>query len=112
WLESLPPPEIWAPRTQAHGPYRLYVPDNVGDVAARAWSRGRDADLSKSRTEKDVRSLQLLESASVHFVFRDVPSVSAHLETLRRAARSITHLGWGIDMVAGDASTSTDVEAA
>ena len=84
--------------------YRLYVPNNEGDVVARAWSKGRDADLASHRAEKDVRALRLSgEDPAVHYVFEADADLGRHVDTLRLAARSITHLGWGIDMVAGDA---------
>ncbi|WP_437715195.1 type I-U CRISPR-associated protein Csb2 [Sorangium sp. So ce448] len=106
WLERQAAPEIVAPPAVPTGsPYRLFVPDNVGDKVAKAWSAGRDASLADYRTEKDVRPVRLGgEQAAVHYVFLGVEELDAHLATLRAAARSITHLGWGIDMVAGDAS--------
>ncbi|WP_437594900.1 type I-G CRISPR-associated protein Csb2 [Sorangium sp. So ce1000] len=105
WLERQAAPEIVAPpATRSESPYRLYVPDNVGDEVAKAWSAGRDASLADYRTEKDVRPMRLEDGpAAVHYVFRGVEGLDAHLSTLRAAARSITHLGWGIDMVVGDA---------
>jgi CRISPR-associated protein Csb2 len=107
WLECQPPPEIMAPSAEpATAPYRLYVPDNVGDIAAKAWSSGRPANLADYRTEKDVRPMRL-KGEAVHFVFPNVEGSETHFATLRAAARSITHLGWGIDMVAGDASGAT-----
>ena len=39
-------------------------------------------------------------------IFRTAPS--EHLDILRTAARSITHLGLGIDMVVGDANGHAD----
>src|SRR5262245_7720988 len=42
WLESQSAPIVFAPSgTPAGRKYRLYVPDNVGDLVAAAWSRGR-----------------------------------------------------------------------
>ncbi|MGK3997485.1 type I-G CRISPR-associated protein Csb2 [Sorangium sp. So ce1024] len=109
WLERQASPEIVAPPAMCtRSPYRLFVPDNVGDKAAKAWSMGRDANLADYRTEKDVRWVRLEGgTAAVHYIFRNVDGVDAHLATLRAAARSITHLGWGIDMVAGDAGEAT-----
>lgn len=106
WLESQAPPEIVAPASHETFAYRLYVPDNIGDKVAKAWSAGRDADLAEYRTEKEVRSMRI-EGGAVHYVFRSVEGVDAHLAALRAAARSMTHLGWGIDMVAGDATLDT-----
>lgn len=109
WLERQASPEIVAPPAMCtRAPYRLFVPDNVGDKAAKAWSMGRDASLADYRTEKDVRWVRLEGgTAAVHYIFRSVDGLDAHLATLRAAARSITHLGWGIDMVAGDAGEAT-----
>lgn len=108
WLERQTPPEIIAPRAiESTSPYRMFVPDNVGDKAAKAWSAGRSADLAEYRTEKDVRPVRL-EGEAVHYVFRGVEATEAHVATLRAAARSMTHLGWGIDMVAGDASSGAE----
>src|SRR5690606_35650362 len=43
WLEALPPPRIVAMASRlSTKPYRLYVPDNVTDKVAKAWSKGRD----------------------------------------------------------------------
>lgn len=109
WLERQAPPEIVAPHAESVGePYRLFVPDNIGDKAAKAWSAGRAANLADYRTEKDVRPVRLAGDA-VHYIFQGVDGLGAHLAALRAAARSITHLGWGIDMVVGDASDLTGI---
>ena len=34
-----------------------------------------------------------------------------HVDVLKSAARSITHVGWGIDMVAADADVISDEDA-
>lgn len=103
WLESLPPPEIVAPagiasdvRTQ------FYVPDNIADLLIPAWKKG-EVDKLPKRTEKVVRSVHLLGDA-LHYLFALPNGQCEHLRVLRLAARSITHLGWGIDMAVGDAA--------
>jgi len=108
WLERQAPPEIIAPAAFESAAYRLYVPDNIGDKVAKVWSAGRDGDLAEYRTEKDVRPVRL-QGEAVHYLFRSVEGADEHLATLRCAARAITHLGWGIDMVAGDVATNTGV---
>lgn len=111
WLQTLGPPQVVAgcgvPSTS---PYRLYVPDNVGDKVANSWRIGNDADISSYRTEKDVRVTHL-SSDTVHYLYPlpdPCPDLEQHLDILRSAARSITHLGWGIDMVAGNAELLDD----
>jgi CRISPR-associated protein Csb2 len=108
WLERQPPPEIVAPSAiETAAPYRIYVPDNLGDDVARAWSKGNDASLAKYRTEKDVRPMRL-HGEAVHYVFHSDDDMESYFPVLCTAARSMTHLGWGIDMVAGDADRGTE----
>ncbi len=60
--------------------------------------------------EKDVRPIRIDESApdlpALHYVYpigHSVPDPQALLRVIRPSVRAITHLGWGIDQVAGDA---------
>lgn len=110
WLEALPAPEILAPplvlntkgNPRVTG-YRSYVPDNIGDVVARSWSAGRDAKLESYRAEKDVRSVLLEGELVVYRYVADAEGLDSHLRAVAGAMRALTHLGWGIDMVVGDA---------
>jgi CRISPR-associated protein Csb2 len=115
WLECQPAPTIVAaPSVPSDAKYRLYVPDNVGDKVAKAWSRGREASIADYRTEKDVRPSNLSGDA-VHYLFPidgSDPEFETHRNTLIDAARSITHLGWGVDMVAGNGTMISKDEAA
>lgn len=112
WLESLPPPRILCSLAETTRGYRLYVPDNVGDKVASSWSGGRSASMADYRTEKDVRAKRL-SGQVVRYLFPVDPNhseVESHLPTLRSAAESITHLGWGIDMVVGYAEIVSDAD--
>lgn len=112
WLELLERPLIVAPTgVVSEKPYRLYVPDNLGDKVAKSWLRGSLASIAEYRTDKDVRPVHLLGD-SLHYVFAIPDGPCKHLEVLQAAARSITHLGWGIDMAVGDASLLTETEVA
>lgn len=109
WLEQLQPPAIVAAVGKpASAAYRLYVPNNAADLVAAAWSRGNtDASVAEHRVEKDVRPTRLIGGDSVHYLW-DLPEsvpdeVAGYLETLAAAARSVTHLGWGVDIVAANA---------
>ena len=104
-LETLSPPEIiGAEAIPCRIPYRLYVPDNVADKVT---------SISDYRAEKDVRQAHLADS-SVHYLYRlpngdfDGRELAA---VMRQAARAMTHVGWGIDMIAGDASLLTSAQA-
>lgn len=114
WLETQPAPRILAPRSRLAQPFRLYVPNNTGDLVAGAWSRGSDSSIAKYRTEKDVHSRQLCDSNIVHYLWKIPEDASArqHATSLFPIVRSISHLGWGIDMVAADAGLLSDDAAA
>jgi CRISPR-associated protein Csb2 len=115
WLERQPSPTIVAaPGDRSNVKYRLYVPDNVADKVARSWSAGREASIADYRSEKDVRPTHLLGDA-VHYLFRvgeSDPEFETHRNTLIHAAQSITHLGWGVDMVVGNATVLSEEDAA
>ena len=102
WLQAQPPPEIIAPVGVASGTKcQFYVPDNTADLLVPAWRRGEITKQVK-RTEKVVRPAHLAGEA-VYYVYPVSSDVRPPLDILTAAARNITHLGWGIDMVAGDA---------
>src|SRR5262249_27413119 len=52
----------------------------------------------------------LRDGDAVHYLFALPHSGCPHVDVLSAAARSITHLGWGVDMVAGNAAVITDKE--
>jgi CRISPR-associated protein Csb2 len=110
WLERLPSATLVAcDGVAASAKYRLYVPDNSGDLAAGTWSRGDTTKIIR-RSEKDVRPTHL-KGEAVHYLFPIADDACPHLGILSAAAKSITHLGWGIDMVVGDAAVISDAEA-
>ena len=112
WLERQSPPLVIAPTgVTADSKYRLYVPDNVADKVAKSWSGGREASIADYRTEKDVRPVRLSDEA-VQYLFPSAAESCPHYDILKTAARSITYLGWGIDMVVGDATKLSDNEMA
>ena len=82
-----------------------------------AWARGSpDASIAEHRVQKDVCPtwLQVDEAASatVHYLYSLSENSLPHLTTLTAAARSITHLGWGLDMATGNAAVLSEAEAA
>jgi len=105
WMEQIPAPTIIAPPAREADGYRLYVPDNTGDRAVPAWSRGEKATVK--RTEKSVRPMVFPAEEAVHYLWSTdtLPDGFAeHREILFEAVRSITHLGWGVDLVTATAS--------
>lgn len=119
WLERQTPVIVADGIQTERTPYRMYVPHNAGDLMTSAWERGdTDASMAKHRVDKDVRPTRLIvekdELGTIHYLYEiDDPSQFNALETtLTAAAHSITHLGWGIDMVIGEASVVDDQTAA
>jgi len=117
WFECLPNPRIIAPPLNhivAKG-YRLYVPDNVGDLVGKSWTRGGEAGMSDYRTEKAVRPALFNELEAIHYLWplaANSEHLSEHRDALFTAVRSITHVGWGVDLVVADASILNDADAA
>lgn len=111
WLESQAPPEIVAPiGVRSHVKCQFYVPDNTADLLVPAWKKGEFGKQVR-RTEKVVRPVHLVGDA-LHYLYSLPDGDCPHLDVLTAAARSITHLGWGIDVVVGDARVLPIEEAA
>ena len=96
----------------ASSPYRLSVPNNAMDLVAAAWCRGNysnsgDANPATHRSMKTVRPIRLGEDAAVRYLWA-LGEPDAEFESVKdllfTAASSVTHLGWGLDMVAGHAA--------
>ncbi len=106
WLETLPPPRIISiTGTKSDVPCQFFVPDNTADLLVPAWRKGEVGKQVK-RTEKVVCPT-LLEGEAVHYIYTLPTDSTAWHDTaniLTVAARSISHLGWGIDMAVGDAA--------
>jgi CRISPR-associated protein Csb2 len=121
WLEEIAPPAVVAPPGRQGAVVCVAVPDNDMDIVAAAWARRREPkkDPSKLKSLKSVRAMQLVATddapATVHYLWtlaNTRSEVQEHSEALCAAARSITHLGWGVDMVAANARVITEEEAA
>lgn len=116
WLERLtevsPPLIIASPRVHPQPPgYCLSVPNNAMDIVARAWCNGNysnsgDANPATHRTMKTVRPTHMFKGDTVHYLWRLPEKVTAEerssIEYLVAAARTITCVGWGIDLVVGN----------
>jgi len=102
WLEAQPLPEIAAPvGTASNVNCQFYVPDNTADLLVAAWKKGEITKQVK-RAEKVVRPTHLAGDV-VHYLYPLPNGRCPHIDMLAATARSITHLGWGIDMVVGNA---------
>lgn len=113
WLEKQKCPTIIAAAASASDfPYLLYVPNNTADLLVPAWKHGEITKMVK-REQKVVRATNL-GGDTVHYLYPlvdDSVEFEKHRATLIDAARSITHLGWGIDMVVGNADVISTAKA-
>jgi CRISPR-associated protein Csb2 len=111
-LEQLRP-QIVAPRASVSSVgYRVYVPHNQADLVSSAWFRGNSAaSIASHRMEKDSRPMRIEtagdELPTLHYIYPLSATALAPrelLDAIRPSVRAITHLGWGIDQVVGDAT--------
>jgi len=117
WLQQLEPPVILAPVHQVGIPFRTAVPDNDLDVWAVPISKGN----APKKQPNDLKSMKTVRRTwlrgakpgdnGVHYLFPLADGACPHLDVFAAAARSITHLGWGVDMVAGNASVISNEDA-
>jgi CRISPR-associated protein Csb2 len=120
WLQQLQPIEIVTPPHHIGTPFRIAVPNNDWDSPARAWAAGREPvkphrpiDLKTMKSFHPVRLVCANDGDNALHYLYSLPNGSCpFLKVLTAAARSITHLGWGIDMAAGDASILTAEQVA
>ncbi len=111
WLERQSQPQIVAAVGIASDvKCQFYVPDNTADLLVPAWKKGEITKQAK-RTEKVVRPTHL-DGDAVHYLYPLPNGHCPHLDVLTAAARSITHLGWGIDMVAANATIMSSEQVA
>jgi len=120
WLGSIQP-DIVCDRGMACIPFRVAVPNNDLDAWATPVSRGalskkQPAELKAMKAIQPVRAKGMGASGrpTVVYLYRldessDLPNNLA--DEMAATARSITHVGWGIDMVAADADVISAAEA-
>lgn len=116
-------PDIVAPAHVVGTPFRTAVPNNDLDVWAGPISKGNEPKKQPNelKTMKTIQPIRIRfgegkDQDAVHYLF-PLPELSeverqGFVNVIGAAARSITHLGWGIDMVAADADVISDEEAA
>ena len=123
WLQQLNPPLVIAPKHYVGVPFRIAVPNNDLDVWAGPVAKGNTPKKQPNelKTMKTVTPCRIctrsVEGAAVRYVWTlseaDVAEYHKHHNAFAAAAQSITHLGWGVDMVAGNAEivSETDIAA-
>lgn len=107
WLQQQEAPLIITPGHRVGCPVRAAVPNNDLDIPAHAWSQGKPGkDPAKLKALKSVRPIGLIESQessdTLFYLYPLASEACPYLETLTATARSMTHLGWGTDVIVGD----------
>lgn len=100
-LETLGPPDIYAPEPVLVEQVRSAVPNNDGDVVWKLYAQGRVGEArkvrAKAQTFRDRRGRRM--SGDLHFVWSEDIEPD-DLELLSDLAGGVTHLGLGIDLAA------------
>ena len=105
WLQTLEAPLIIAPKAKKGQALKRYVPNNDGDK----WPSRQD----RLGTKPSLPTLFLVEpyeKPEVHYVWDVTGKGDSPTADIKRAARSVTALGWGIDMAFADARQATMAE--
>jgi CRISPR-associated protein Csb2 len=108
WLQRLTrehPPIIIAPKSKTGQAVARFVPNNDGDKEPDRQQR-----LTAKHTEPTLFLLEPDQKPEVHYVWDTAATNDCPIAELERAARSLTSLGWGIDMAFADARPVTQAE--
>jgi CRISPR-associated protein Csb2 len=105
WLQKLKAPIIIAPASQTGQAITRFVPNNDGDKKFDRQER-----LTAKATIPTLFLLEPNQKSEVHYVWEVSDLSDVPLQDLRDTARSLTSLGWGIDMAFADACTATQSE--
>jgi CRISPR-associated protein Csb2 len=111
-LECLAPPEVLASSSRQLPSYRIAVPNNDSDRAAREWRAGRPFDEASLRTLKTICPRDLEgKPGKPHLLYLwKVADGTLPLEDLRQLASFLHTFGWGIDMAYADSFLFSEKE--
>lgn len=105
WLQKLDPPIIIAPKSKTGQAITRFVPNNDGDKKFDRQER-----LTAKRTIPTLFLLDPDEKPEVHYIWDISGQPDPPIDQIRDAARSLTTLGWGIDMAFADARSASQTE--
>jgi CRISPR-associated protein Csb2 len=92
------PPIIITPKSKSGQAITRFVPNNDGDKKFERQKR-----LSAKHTEPTLFLLEHDQKPEVHYVWDIAGKMDCPVTDIERSARSLTTLGWGIDMAFADA---------
>lgn len=105
WLQTLDPPIIIAPRSKTGQAITRFVPNNDGDKRFDRQER-----LTAKHTQPTLFLLEPGQNPEVHYVWDIAGKTDCPTSDVEKAARSLTTLGWGIDMAFADARLAGDAD--
>lgn len=105
WLQTLDPPIIIAPKSKTGQAITRFVPNNDGDKKFDRQER-----LTAKPTIPTLMLLDPDQKPEVHYVWDISDHADAPIDRIRDAARSLTTLGWGIDMAFADADRADEAK--
>ena len=118
WLQKQEPPLLIAPQSHVSIAVPIAVPNNDMDIPARFWANFREPPKNKTpqslKTMKTIRATRLLvkddSEPTVYCLWRLINNneFEKYKDVLFTAASCITHVGWGVDMVAAQASVISE----
>lgn len=111
WLQrhsSSRPPVIIGPKSRRGRATARYGPDNDGDN--EKVQREPDKYRTAKHTEPTLFLLEPDQKPEVYYVWDISDAPDAPVDRIRDAARSLTTLGWGIDMAFADARLADATE--
>ena len=106
FLENLLPPTIYAPYEQNGCNYALFVPNNDLDIIKKDLKNvltNRTMQMKKIGARKNAKPYIIDGTIKYSWeVDASEPDLDKHVDLLKKIAREITVLGWGIDPVVVD----------
>ena len=105
WLQKRDAPIIITPKVKTGQAITRFVPNNDGDKKFDRQER-----LTAKHTEPTLFLLEPDQKPEVHYVWDISNQSDVPVERIRDAARSLTTLGWGIDMAFADARPVSQAE--
>jgi CRISPR-associated protein Csb2 len=99
------PPIIIAPKSKTGQAITRFVPNNDSDKKFDRQER-----LTAKPTIPTLFLLEPDENPEVHYVWHLCETDDCPIDNIKRAARSLTTLGWGIDMAFADARRCSELD--
>lgn len=105
WLQTLDPPIIIAPKGKEGQAITRFVPNNDGDKKFDRQER-----LAGKTSIPTLFVLDAKQTPEVHYVWNICNESQVPFDRIRDAARTLTTLGWGIDMAFADVRLASQAE--